>query len=138
MRPYKTVAIIILLGFSVAGLILLFSGGRNDPVTTDLDPPIVREGTAVVENGVQYVDITARVGYAPRRIVAEKGRDTVIRIHTQNTYDCSSAVVIPSLGYEARLEPTGVAEVPVPAAKAQGTLEGLCSMGMYRFSVIFE
>lgn len=93
---------------------------------------------ATIEDGVQYVDITAQGGYFPRTTRAKAGVPTVIRMKTENTYDCSSALVIRDLSYEGRLQPTGVEEISVPVEKAQGTLKGMCSMAMYHFEVVFE
>ena len=93
---------------------------------------------ATIEDGVQYVDITARGGYFPRTTRAQAGIPTVIRMKTDNTYDCSLALVVRDLGYQRRLNPTGVEEIEVPVEKAQGTLKGMCSMAMYHFSVVFE
>lgn len=117
----------------VAGAIIMRtdSGGSSDRVTASA-------GTAVVESGVQYIDITARGGYSPKVTKAKAGVPTTIRMHTENTYDCSSALVIPALDVEVRLKATGVEEISVPTEKTQGTLEGMCSMGMYHFSVVFE
>lgn len=95
-------------------------------------------GSAVIEGAMQYVDITARGGYSPKVTKAKAGVPTTIRMHTENTYDCSSALVIPALDVEVRLKAAGIEEIPVPVDKAGGTLEGLCSMGMYHFSVVFE
>jgi plastocyanin domain-containing protein len=95
-------------------------------------------GRAVLENGVQYVDIMVRGGYSPRVTKAQAGVPTVLRMKTENTYDCSSALVINDLGYQSYLPATGVTEIQVPAEKAQGTLRGMCSMAMYHFQVDFE
>lgn len=134
---YKVAALVVGIGILI-GVFVLAGGDRKvGRVTTTADPTIVAEGTATVANGIQYVDITAQAGYSPRTIRAQAGMQTIIRMKTENTYDCSSALVIPALGYTTTLSPTGVVEIPVPADKAQGTLEGRCSMGMYRFGIVF-
>lgn len=97
-----------------------------------------QEGRAVLENGIQYVDITVRGGYSPRVTKAQAGVPTVIRMKTENTYDCSIALVINDLNYQSYLQPSGVEEIPVPVEKTQGILQGMCSMGMYRFQIEFE
>lgn len=95
-------------------------------------------GEPVIENGVQYIDITARGGYSPRITKAKAGVPTVIRMATKNSYDCSIALVIPDIDYQEYLPQTGVTEIEVPAEKAVGTLQGLCSMAMYQFQIEFE
>lgn len=91
-----------------------------------------------MDKGVQYIDIAANGGYRPRSVNAKAKTPTVIRIKTNGTFDCSASVVIPALNFQTLLESTDVAEVTVPAEKAVGNLKGLCSMGMYSFTVAFE
>lgn len=94
--------------------------------------------TAVVVDGTQIIDITAKGGYSPREVVAKAGIPTVLRVATKNTFDCSASIVIPKLSYQKFLEPTAVTEINIPAEQAQGTLKGLCSMGMYNFQIKFQ
>jgi len=141
-----------LIAVSIVGSALLISGAlfitapRQD--TREEYRPIPRSaptaqeqqevGQAVVEDGVQYVDIEARAGYFPGVTKAQAGIPTVIRMKTNNTYDCSIALVINDLGYRSFLPGTGVTEIEVPVEKAQGTLRGMCSMAMYHFQIDFE
>ncbi len=90
-----------------------------------------------MEGEKQVIEIDAKGGYSPKLTTAKAGVPTMLRLKTNGTYDCSSAVTIPSLGFRKNLDATGVTEVEVPANAAQGTLEGVCAMGMYNFSVKF-
>ncbi len=90
-----------------------------------------------VVDGTQYVDITAKGGYAPRKSSAQAGLPTVLRVRTKGTFDCSSALRIPSLGYSRNLSQSEVTEIDLGTPKA-GTLQGLCSMGMYSFLIEFK
>jgi len=90
------------------------------------------------ENGVQIVRVFARGGYSPRRTLAKAGVPTKIEIETKGTYDCSSALVIPSIGYREFLEPTGVTTIDIKTQTAGSVVRGLCAMGMYSFEVGFE
>jgi plastocyanin domain-containing protein len=123
------------VGVLIGGAVLL--SGRAG-TTANIPTASAGAGAALMEGSTQYIDIVAQGGFSPSVTIAKAGVPTVIRMHTENTYDCSSTVVIPDLGYEGRLKPTGVEEIPVPADKAQGTLRGVCSMGMYHFSVEFR
>jgi plastocyanin domain-containing protein len=89
-------------------------------------------------DGTQVVTILAKGGYQPRLIKARAGVDTVIQIETRGTFDCSAALVIPTLGVREFLPPTGIRSFPVPAQEPGTTLDGSCSMGMYGFRVMFE
>ncbi|MFZ2167603.1 MAG: cupredoxin domain-containing protein [Minisyncoccia bacterium] len=94
--------------------------------------------TAVIVDGTQIIDITAKGGYSPRVVEAKAGVPTVLRVNTSGTFDCSSSLVIPSLGYQKFLKSSGTEEIAISAEKAQGTLQGLCSMGMYGFQIKFQ
>lgn len=90
-----------------------------------------------MEGEKQIIEIDAKGGYSPKLTTAKAGVPTVLRLKTSGTYDCSSAVTIPSVGFRKNLVATGITEVEVPIKVAQGTLEGTCAMGMYSFSVRF-
>ncbi len=94
--------------------------------------------TTTIVDGTQFVDITAKGGYSPRVVTAKAGVPTVLRMTTNGTFDCSVSVVIPKISYQKFLQPSGVQEIPISAEQAQGTLQGLCAMGMYNFQVRFE
>jgi len=54
---------------------------------------------------------------------------------TNNTYDCSSALVIRDVGYRSMLPASGETEIDLGTPESGKTIRGLCSMGMYNFSV---
>lgn len=91
-----------------------------------------------MEDGKQIVAITARGGYSPRISRAKAGVPTVIRMKTKGAFDCSSSVVIPSIGYQGFLPTSGETNIDVPAQEAGTTLQGMCGMGMYRFQIQFS
>lgn len=94
--------------------------------------------TASIVDGVQVIDITAKGGYSPRVVVAKAGVPTVLRVITKGTFDCSASLVIPKLSYQNFLKASGTTDIAISAEQAQGTLQGLCSMGMYSFQIRFE
>ncbi|MDO8469925.1 MAG: cupredoxin domain-containing protein [bacterium] len=112
----------------------LFLTNRNSPN----GGPAPAGGNVTVVDGRQVITIDAKGGYAPRETVAQAGLPTTLLMKTRGTFDCSSALVIPSLGYRSNLPPSGEAVIEVPPQAAGTTLEGLCAMGMYNFSIRFE
>ena len=124
-------SIIVAVGL-VGGTLLLTRGGAASPGTGGA------ESNVSVTGGVQTIDIAARGGYSPRVTVARAGMPTIIRMNTKGTFDCSAALVIPRLGYRANLPPTGETIIEVPPQEPGNTIEGVCAMGMYGFSVRFE
>lgn len=109
---------------------------------TSLTPSVEDQGAAVpaatIVDGKQFIDITAKGGYSPRVITAKAGMPTTLRVSTDGTFDCSASVVIPKLSYQKVLRPTGTEEIAISAEQAQGTLQGLCGMGMYNFQIKFQ
>lgn len=89
-------------------------------------------------NGKQIVEIDAKGGYWPRTTIAKADTPTIIKFKTKGTFDCSSAVAIPSLNYRTILSPSGETIVNVPPQKRGAELAGSCSMGMYGFIVKFN
>lgn len=94
--------------------------------------------TATIVDGKQFIDISAKGGYSPRMVVAKAGLPTVLRVTTSGTFDCSASVVIPKLSYQKFLKPSGTEDIAISADEAQGTLQGLCAMGMYNFQIKFQ
>lgn len=96
-------------------------------------------GQAVsMENGKQVISILAKGGYWPKTISAKAGVDTTLRINTQNTFDCSSFINIPTLGIRDALQPSGVKEIAIAPQSPGSVINGTCSMGMYSFSIRFN
>lgn len=114
----------------VTGAILI----RNENRATTI---AAGENVRIVENQ-QIIALEAKGGFSPTTSIAKAGIPSVLQISTNGTYDCSSAVSIPSLGYRKNLPATGVANVEIPAQEAGTTIDGTCSMGMYSFSISFE
>jgi len=127
----KATLISIAVSASLVALAFLFTSSA--PGSAGTQTPV-----AQMEGATQVIDITAKGGYSPRVVEAKAGIPTVIRVRTSGTYDCSASVVIPKLSYRKFLEPSAVEEIPLTAAQATGTLQGLCAMGMYNFRIIFQ
>lgn len=91
-----------------------------------------------VVDGKQIIEIGAKGGYSPRVSAAKADMPTILKIKTNGTFDCSSAVSIPSIGYRANLPPTGEKEIEIPPQKSGTIMRGTCAMGMYNFQVKFD
>lgn len=96
------------------------------------------DGEAKIVDGVQIVEISARGGYFPKRTIAQAGIPTIIRMKTNGTFDCSSSLIVPALNYRTILDPSGARDIPLSASQSEGTVRGLCSMGMYGFEIDFR
>ncbi|OGZ68642.1 MAG: hypothetical protein A3D44_03960 [Candidatus Staskawiczbacteria bacterium RIFCSPHIGHO2_02_FULL_42_22] len=91
-----------------------------------------------IVDGKQIITINAKGGYLPRVTAAKAGIPTVINMKTQGTFDCSSSLTIPTLNWRNNLPPSGETLIDVPAQNPGATLQGICSMGMYNFSINFN
>lgn len=88
-----------------------------------------------VKDGVQYVTVTAKGGYFPSRTVVSPDIPTKLIVKTNNTYDCSSSLVVREAGFREFLQPTGEVEIDLGSLERGQKIEGLCSMGMYNFEI---
>jgi plastocyanin domain-containing protein len=95
-------------------------------------------GTTVTQEGdKQVLELTAKGGYSPGTVTAEANKPTILRVKTNNTFDCSSSLNIPSLSVRKSLPSTGTTDIEI-AAQAPGTsIKGTCGMGMYNFTIKF-
>lgn len=125
--------IAILIAVAIIGVAFMLSG--DDPQEEGGES--VAPQNLSIENGVQVIEIRAKGGYSPRKTIAVADMPTVIRFDTKGTFDCSSALTIPSLGIQKNLPMNGTTDIDIGTPQA-GTLFGSCSMGMYRFEVVFK
>lgn len=129
----------IVIFASLVAVVSLVLTGYLIFVGPPVGEPVSGDSSLVYEtDGVQYVNITAKGGYYPKSLLASANKPTVLKIKTDNTFDCSTALTIPKLNYQKFLSPSAVEEINLTAKQAQGTLRGVCSMGMYSFAIKFE
>lgn len=126
----KTIIFSILVAvILIAGAVLLTGGSNGEKGSVN---------NVSVVGGKQIIEINAKGGYYPKVTVAKAGIPTTIKMATSGTFDCSSALVIPSLNYRTNLLPKGETLIDVPPQKAGTKLQGLCAMGMYSFLIDFN
>lgn len=130
---YKIATAIITCALIVSAVIVFHGRAQRDPMPADTQPTENVE----VRDGVQYVTLTARGGYTPEVSTARGDMPTKLIVRTNGTYDCSTSLVIKSIGYRKTLPQTGEEVVDLGTPRANTTLQGTCSMGMYAFSVRF-
>lgn len=134
-RTFLVVAGIAAAVAAVGGVVIFSSRAQ-----TEQQPQRQAQEDAApkTENGKQILAITAKGGYAPELIEAKADMPAIIRVTTDNTFDCSSTLVIRDLDYRARLPVTGVTDIDVPPQKAGTEINGSCGMGMYSFTIRFK
>ena len=129
----KIVSIILTLALVISIGIVFFGGSKNNPDSADVQSVQNVE----IRDGVQYVTINARGGYSPKVSTAQANMPTKLVVKTNGTYDCSAALVIRSIDYQKILPQTGEEIIDLGTPQA-GTLQVLCSMGMYNFTINFN
>lgn len=128
---------IILAGLLIGGAIIYANQSRQPATLTDQAGQPNINNVSIVD-GKQIIEIGAKGGYSPRITTAKANMPSIIRMSTKGSFDCSSAVSIPGLGYRANLPPTGTTDIEVPPQKPGSALQGLCAMGMYNFQIKFN
>ncbi len=119
-------------------LILAFIGGAIEFLSSRIETSTLDQNNVSIVEGKQIIEINAKGGYAPRTSNAQANIPTTLKISTLGTFDCSSSLVIPSIGYRANLPPSGETLVELPPQAQGSTLRGVCGMGMYSFSIGFN
>lgn len=132
MNKVIVISVLLTIGSIVGIVALLRSIGTNTGTVAN------GQSNVSVIDGRQMIEISAKGGYAPRSTAAKAGMPTILNLKTSGTFDCSSAISIPSLGYRASLPPSGVTSVEIPPQPAGTTIKGVCAMGMYNFAVNFN
>lgn len=130
MTPTILAWLVAAVVISVVGTIVLVRHGEKAGGAGQTNASIV--------GGNQTIEITAKNGYSPRDTIAKANLPMTLKIETSGNFDCSSSLSIPKLGYQANLPPSGETVIDVPPQEAGTTLEGLCSMGMYSFTIRFK
>ena len=129
----KTVIAIIGAALLIGGAVLL--SGSKSPVGASTTE---QANNVSVVDGKQIVEIGVKGGYSPQQSFAKAGMPTILRMKTNGTFDCSSGVRIPSIGYSQNLPASGATDIEIPMQKAGTALDGVCVMGMYHFQVAFK
>lgn len=133
----KDNSILIFLGVTVlvaVGFILIaFNNSSADNSQND-----VKGENVTVSDNTQIIEITAKSGYSPSTVTAKAGFDTVLRIKTSNTFDCSSSFVIPKLNISKILPSTGTTDISLGKQVSGSQILGVCGMGMYKVTLNFS
>ena len=128
----KTAYIIITIAL-VIGIGIVFLGSSKNATDTGGSAQNVE-----IKDGIQYITVNAKGGYSPKVSTAKAGIPTKLIVKTDGTYDCSASLVIRSVGFQKILAQTGEEIIDLGTPKTGQPLQGLCSMGMYNFSINFN
>ncbi len=129
----KNIIISLIISAALITSMIFFVGNKSNNSSGLPSIPNVS-----VIDGVQYVTINARGGYSPKVSTIKPGIPTKLIMKTNNTYDCSAALSIPSLGIRKMLQPVGEEVVDLGSIEPGKKIDGTCSMGMYNFKIIVE
>ena len=127
----NNIVIAIVIVVVLLGGFLLFS---NKPASNEQS----NVNSVSTSGDKQIIDLTAKVGYTPSTITAKAEKETILRVSTNETFDCSSGLRIPSLNISKNLPATGQTEIALGSQKAGTVIDGTCTMGMYSFKIKFS
>lgn len=119
------------------GLYYMINDQQNKSSVTIEDTPSQPTSNVEIRDGIQYITITARNGYAPKTSTAKADIPTKLIVKTNGTFDCSASFVIKQLSFHKILQPTGEEIIDVGTFTRGEKLKGTCSMGMYNFMITF-
>jgi plastocyanin domain-containing protein len=126
--------ILIFTGMAFLITLLIFIATRQSSNSSQTQT----DNVTTAEDGKQIITITAKGGYFPRTTNAKANTETTLLIETRSTFDCSSSLVIPSLNYKKLLPRSGGTAIDLPPQKPGTSIRGLCSMGMFNFTLNFN
>ncbi len=127
----QNIGIWVLVSIVVIGVFAFLIGGNTE------NSDSANINTVSISGDKQIIDLTAKGGYSPRVIEAKANTQTILRVSTNNTFDCSSALKIPELGVSKNLPSTGKTEIEIAAQEPGSVIDGTCAMGMYNFKIKF-
>ena len=136
----KTFSIIIICVLVISiGIVVLDRSSKSDSGSaTGIQNSVTGIQNSEIKDGVQYITINAKAGYSPKISTAKAGIPTKLIVKTNGTYDCSSSLVIHSIGFQKILAQTGEETIDIGIPKAGEPLQGVCGMGMYNFLINFS
>ncbi len=108
MNKNTLISTTILLIALIASIFIFGSNPNNNSSTVS---------NTEIKNGIQYITIDAGGGYSPRLSSAKAGIPTKLIMKTSGSFDCSSSLVIRSLGYQKILPQTGETEIDIGTPK---------------------
>ena len=95
------------------------------------------QDTSALDDNIITVTVKNNA-YEPRTVHARAGVPLKLRLVSDRVFSCSLAFVIPSLGVELYLEPTGESFVDIPPQEKGTRMPFSCSMGMFTGDIIFD
>jgi plastocyanin domain-containing protein len=135
MENKNTIYAILIVAVLIGGAII-FTGRGNSSNTGVAISDRASNSNVELNNGVQVITIDVKGGYWPKKTMAKAGIPTTIRFVTNNTFDCSRSLRLPSLGTNKMLPQTGNTDIDI--GSTQGKFFGSCGMGMYSFEIDFN
>lgn len=125
---------LVIVVLMIGGIFMLSRGGTSKVPATSTSG----QTNVSITDGKQVIQIKAKGGYSPRITVAKANMPTVIQVQTNGTFDCSTALTVPAIGYRAMLPSSGITPIEIPPQQPGTTIKGVCSMGMYSFAINFN
>jgi len=135
MKLAQSFLIGIAVSIALGGGVFFLASARNENTVEEVGGKTSNVST---QGEKQIIALAAKGGFSPSVTVADAGVPSVLNVKTNGTFDCSSVLVIPSLGIKTNLGATAEKRIEIPPQEKGTTISGTCSMGMYHFALKFE
>jgi plastocyanin domain-containing protein len=122
------IMLIALFSLAVWGFLL-----KNSGATIDQNLQLTQN--LVEEKGALVLPMTANAGFTPNEFVVPAGKSVILRVSTENTFDCSNYISIPKIDVRQQLPITGSTDIAIVAQSKGTELEGSCSLNLYKFKI---
>lgn len=132
MENKNTIYAILVVAVLIGGAIIFTNKGSSSNTES-----VSNNSNVELSNGVQIISIDVKGGYWPKKTIAKAGIPTTVRFVTNNTFDCSRSLRLPSLKVTKTLSQTGSTDIDI-GSQTQGKFFGSCGMGMYSFEIDFN
>jgi len=153
-RFYKVaaVAIIFLALYSLNGALALAGAPNFSSVWADLNKPnyFVEQlpenptyghsagvGPVIETNNNPEITISS-YGYSPQTVYVKAGQPVKLKLTNNNGYSCAQSFVLPSLGLRASVPPGTSQTIEFTAPSQPTQIPFMCSMGMYRGTIVVQ
>jgi plastocyanin domain-containing protein len=120
---------LLICAIAIILIVLLFPRNASTLNTTN---------AITFEKDAQIITVSAKGGYFPATITAKANHKTILRVVTKGTFDCSSSLMIPKIGYKTFLPSSGSTDIEIPPQNTGENIIATCSMGMYGLTINFR
>lgn len=124
--------ILLTLSAVLLGLLLYRLTQRAEPMMTQANNVVLVDGQQIIQINV------SDTAYLPTQTIAAANLPSMLQLNSKNNYGCTRTLMVSELNHRVMLPITGVSQIDLGTHQTGDELNGVCGMGMYRFSIKFQ